>query len=52
MANWASIISLIIVLGITVGGIIWFIILTIRKRKEESFPYQEDEMSAGETEET
>ena len=52
MVNWASIISLIIVLGLMVGGTIWFVLQTIKKRREESLLNQEDVMSEEKSEET
>ena len=55
MVNWNVLVPILLssitMFGLAIGGIIAFIRSRIRKRKEESLPYQEDVMSAGESEE-
>ena len=51
LANWASILSLLAVLGLVTGFVVWIIRSEIRKRREKALPYQEDVVSEEESEE-
>ena len=49
--TWESIVSLVSVLVLVSGFIVWIIRSEIRKRREKALPYQEDVVSEEESEE-